>query len=146
MIYMRLNTPANLNNPSALDVTGKRIFYNSPMGLAHEVAHAIELKLKQCTSEYGAWKLAYSFLKPKFWNPRIARACYATYAITNLHQRYVHGTLGTPFIFSERVSGLPNTLDFLEEKDGKEDQSYRCRNLQLRWMQGGWRMGQFPLC
>ncbi len=56
-----------------------RIHYTRHLALAHEVAHAIEYKLYGRTSEYGAWKLAYSFLKPQYWDEAQVNKWYRSY-------------------------------------------------------------------
>ena len=56
------------------------------MALAHELAHAIEITKKRKTSEFSAWALAKSFLKPKYWHQEFADRCYQTYVDENAHR------------------------------------------------------------
>lgn len=58
---------------------GKHIYYSSYLALAHEVAHAIEYHLHGRTSEFTAWKIAYTFLKPKYWDEEQVNEWYSTY-------------------------------------------------------------------
>jgi hypothetical protein len=98
------------------DHRDKIITYSDPVALAHEVAHAIEMQINGRTSEYGAWKLAYSFLKPKYWRKHIAKAAYASYVHNGFHDiDIVQGDDQSGMYRIERRF-KPSRLDFLEEK------------------------------
>ena len=91
-----------------------RIEYNHPLALAHELGHAIEVTLNGRTSEYGAWALAYSFLKPKFWDGRMAQRLYNTYVERGEHMdEYVIDLSKGAGHKSYGTSRAPESLDFV---------------------------------
>jgi hypothetical protein len=92
-----------------------RIEYADPLGLAHEVAHAIEVKMTGKTTEYGAWRLAYSFIKPKYWNQKAAQESYNTYVSWKEHKVIFHYKMGSYSRHQSRCSKMPTLLEF----DGK---------------------------
>lgn len=62
---------------------------NNKMSLAHEIGHILTAKYVtlDCTGmeyfrvELKAWRVAKSFIKPKYWDENYAISCLATYCV-----------------------------------------------------------------
>jgi len=96
------------------------IEYNTPQTLAHELAHAIEMKLFGFTTEYGAWKLAHSFLKPKYWSDEVAKYAYGSHVRFGNHTRVLRQVRSNLYQWGYVDADLmPRRLDFLKEDKEK---------------------------